>query len=53
MGLVVAIPAALFYNYFVGRARDLESEMDRFATELTGILRREIVGSQIEQRNRP
>jgi biopolymer transport protein TolQ len=53
MGLVVAIPAALFYNYFVGRARDLESEMDRFATELTGILRREIVGSQIEERNRP
>lgn len=53
MGLVVAIPAALFYNYFVGRARDLESEMDRFASELTGIMRREIVGSRIEERNRP
>jgi biopolymer transport protein TolQ len=53
MGLVVAIPAALFYNYFVGRARDLESEMDRFASELTGIMRREIVGSQIEERDRP
>jgi biopolymer transport protein TolQ len=53
MGLVVAIPAALFYNYFVGRARDLESEMDRFASELTGIMRREIVGSQIEERHRP
>ena len=53
MGLVVAIPAALFYNYLVGRARDLESEMDRFGSELTGIMRREIVGSQIEERNRP
>jgi len=53
MGLLVAIPAALFYNYFVGRVRELESEMERFASELTGIMRREIVGSQIEERNRP
>jgi len=53
MGLLVAIPAALFYNYFVGKARDLESEMERFASELTGIMRREIVGTQIEERNRP
>ncbi|MBM3330764.1 hypothetical protein FJY68_02795 [candidate division WOR-3 bacterium] len=52
MGLLVAIPAALFYNYFVGKARDLESEMERFASELTGIMRREIVGTQIEERNR-
>jgi biopolymer transport protein TolQ len=53
MGLLVAIPAALFYNYFVGKARDLESEMDRFASELTGIMRREIVASQVDERNRP
>jgi len=53
MGLVVAIPAAFFFNYFVGRVRNLQSEMDRFASELTGILRREIVGSQIEERGRP
>ena len=52
MGLLVAIPAALFYNYFVGKARDLESEMDRFASELTGIMRREIIGSQVEERSR-
>jgi biopolymer transport protein TolQ len=50
MGLLVAIPAALFYNYFVGRARDLEGEMDRFASELTGIMRREIIASQLDQR---
>ena len=48
MGLIVAIPAALFYNYFVGRVRNLQSEMDRFSSELTGILRREIIFSQLE-----
>jgi biopolymer transport protein TolQ len=50
MGLVVAIPAALFYNYFVGRAHELEGDMERFESELTGIMRREIVVSQVEQR---
>ena len=50
MGLMVAIPAALFYNYFVGRARDLEGQMERFESELTSIMRREIVTSQVEQR---
>ncbi len=48
MGLVVAIPAAFFYNYFVGRVRNLQSEMERFSSELTGILRREIIYSQLE-----
>jgi biopolymer transport protein TolQ len=51
MGLVVAIPAALFYNYFVGRVRNLQSDMERFASELTGIIRREIAGSQLEGRS--
>ncbi len=50
MGLLVAIPAALFYNYFVGRVRNLQSEMERFATELTGIIRREIAASQLGNR---
>jgi biopolymer transport protein TolQ len=50
MGLLVAIPAALFYNYFVGRVRSLQSDMERFASELTGILRREVVVSQLEKR---
>lgn len=39
MGLLVAIPAALFYNYFVGQARNIEGEMNRFISELTGIFR--------------
>jgi biopolymer transport protein TolQ len=50
MGLVVAIPAALFYNYFTGKVRDLQSEMERFSSEVTGIFRREIVSSQLESR---
>ena len=50
MGLVVAIPAALFYNYFVGRTHELEGDMERFESELNGIMRREIVSSQVEQR---
>jgi biopolymer transport protein TolQ len=39
MGLLVAIQAALFYNYFVRQARNLEAEMERFISELTGIFR--------------
>ncbi len=42
MGLLVAIPAALFYNYFVSRVRKLQSEMERFISELTGMFRREV-----------
>jgi biopolymer transport protein TolQ len=49
MGLVVAIPAALFYNYFVGRARSLQSEADRFASELVGIFRCEIALSRMNR----
>lgn len=49
MGLVVAIPAALFYNHFVGRVRGLLSETDRFASELTGIFRREVVMLQLNR----
>ncbi len=46
MGLLVAIPAALFYNYFVGRVQNLQSEMERFISELTGIFRRQVVAAQ-------
>jgi biopolymer transport protein ExbB/TolQ len=53
MGLVVAIPAALFYNYFVGRVRTLLSETDRFASELTGIFRREAVLLSLAPGQRP
>lgn len=54
VGLLVAIPAAIFYNHFVARVRDLSSEMDRFTTELTGVFRRLLVSPQIgAPRSRP
>jgi len=49
VGLLVAIPAAFFYNYFVGRVRDLGSEMERFVSELVGIFRKESVLSQLNR----
>lgn len=50
MGLLVAIPAALFYNYFVGRVRSLQSEMERFVSEMTGVFRREVIATQFNNR---
>ncbi len=47
VGLLVAIPAAIFYNHFVARVRDLNADMDRFTSELTGIFRREVVSSHL------
>lgn len=53
IGLIVAIPAAIFYNHFVARVRDLTSEMDRFGSELTGIFRRHTLGAQPDDRSTP
>jgi biopolymer transport protein TolQ len=39
-GLVAAIPAVIFYNYFVRRLRVLESEMDAFTADFLNIVRR-------------
>jgi len=50
MGLLVAIPAALFYNYFVGRVSALQSEMERFVSEMTGVFRREVIAAQLNNR---
>lgn len=50
MGLLVAIPAALFYNYFVGRVRSLQSEMERFISEMTGVFRREVIATGLSNR---
>ncbi len=50
MGLLVAIPAALFYNYCVAQVRGLQSEMERFISELTGIFRREMAEGQRRRR---
>ncbi len=48
MGLLVAIPAALFYNYFVNQVRNIQSEIERFTSELTGRFRRELIAAQRE-----
>lgn len=50
MGLLVAIPAALFYNYSVGRVRSLQSEMERFISEMTGVFRREVIATGLNNR---
>jgi len=41
-GLAVAIPAVMAYNYFVRRLRRIISQMEIFASELAGEIRREI-----------
>lgn len=44
MGLFAAIPATIFYNYFVGTLRELTSSIDLFSSEYESDLRR-IVGN--------
>ena len=44
-GLLVAVPAVIFYNHFLGRIKDLVSAMERFSSEVAGDLRREILKS--------
>jgi len=39
-GLAAAIPAVIFYNYFLGRINSISTEMDNFASELINIIER-------------
>jgi biopolymer transport protein TolQ len=39
-GLAAAIPAVIFYNYFLGRINTIAAEMDNFASELINIIER-------------
>jgi len=39
-GLAAAIPAVVFYNYFVNRVKGFSLEMDAFASELVNIVER-------------
>ena len=39
-GLAAAIPAVIFYNYFLGRINSISTEMDNFASELVNIIER-------------
>ena len=40
-GLAVAIPAVIFYNYFVSRLNLVTGEMEGFSSEFIGTLARE------------
>jgi biopolymer transport protein TolQ len=40
IGLVAAIPAQMFYNYFIARVRDLAIEMENFTSEFLNIAER-------------
>lgn len=39
-GLAAAIPAVIFFNYFLGRINVISTEMDNFASELVNIIER-------------
>jgi biopolymer transport protein TolQ len=39
-GLAAAIPAVIFYNYFLGRINTISNEMDNFSSELINIIER-------------
>lgn len=45
IGLFAAIPATIFYNYFVGTLRELTSSIDLFSSEYEGDLRRIVANS--------
>ncbi len=40
IGLVAAIPAVVFYNYFLNRTRVLEADMENFAADFLNIVKR-------------
>lgn len=42
MGLVAAIPAAFFYNYFVGEIGRYSNRLDTYADEMSNILSRQL-----------
>lgn len=40
MGLAAAIPASIAYNYFIGKVRKINLEMEGFASEFLNIVER-------------
>lgn len=42
-GLAAAIPAVIFYNYYLNRVRTMTQEMDNFSSELLNIIERHYV----------
>jgi len=51
VGLFAAIPATVFYNYFVAGLRELTSSIDLFSVDYEGDLRRVVAKAQREASN--
>lgn len=43
VGLLVAIPAVVAYNYYIGKVKNFTNEMDRWSLEIVGDFRKTIV----------
>lgn len=43
-GLAAAIPAVIFYNYYLNQVRAMTTEMDNFASELLNTIERHYIG---------
>lgn len=46
-GIAAAVPAAIFYNYFLNRIKVLTATMDRFALELMNMVERHYVKADV------
>ena len=42
-GLAAAIPAVIFYNYFLNQSKNMVQEMENFSSELLNIVERHFV----------
>lgn len=43
VGLLVAIPAVIAYNYFIGKIKNISDEIERWSLEIIGDIRKKIV----------
>jgi biopolymer transport protein TolQ len=46
-GIATAVPAAIFYNLFLGRIKNLTAVMDRFSLELLNVVERHYVKASV------
>ena len=42
-GIAAAVPAAIFYNYFLGKIKTMTATIDRFALELLNLIERNYI----------
>jgi biopolymer transport protein TolQ len=46
-GIAAAVPAAIFYNYFLNRIKSLTAVMDRFSLELLNLIERNYTSANL------